>query len=714
MSRLTRPFRRFTEWVIWFEELPFGPLSIMSGLAAVIVIRNVVEIAVARNPAFHGISAFVHYPLAYVGPFLALTLVLAFWARVAPARVARLMMMAWFLTLIPPLADLVHEPRDAATIGYLSVHPDELPWVFVHFLDPSVALTGTTPGIRIETFLAVVLGAFYVVLRSGKFARMIGAVISIYVVSLFFFSLPVLVLAISRWLNPPITRQEFLFARGVLHRPDTETSPDSLAILWLIPLLLLLIAIWRWLERWHPEESFVRGKIRIPQMMGLTVFPMLMVVAGRKVAEAIHSPDRINLSTLPFELLAPMAAALAIFGISMLVLPLSLSCEVGGREQREEWRVIWFGIAAALLLALGTPVALCLAAVGGALLPIRWCKHLPAWSHPFITSASFAVASSSGMLAGYALVIGPEALARIPRALLLLPALVGAALALITHPKILERWWVPPLVLGFAFGAGVSALAGYHLLVVAFPAGVLAATIGGWIDRMKKGPPRYAVATALIGGLGVMWLFGAAMTAEPVRKDLEAIATCVPRIERLRGWEHQQEGRNREARTRYRRAMECAGEEDAASHRGIGMSLAAEGKFGRALKSFEQSLELEPNSLESLNNLAGMYLELGRPEEALASLARALEISPRDTDVLHNRARALEDAGRVSEAIEAWQEFIEVADLRPESWSDRDRARKRLRELKRRQKGDSMNEQDRANDQKVETRDQGSMLDNVS
>ena len=103
-------FRAFVERM---EELPIGPGALAATLAGIIALRNVLEIVVAKNPVFHGISAFVHYPMAYVAPFFALTLVLALWAGVASARVARLMLMAWLLTLVPPVADLVlHRTHD--------------------------------------------------------------------------------------------------------------------------------------------------------------------------------------------------------------------------------------------------------------------------------------------------------------------------------------------------------------------------------------------------------------------------------------------------------------------------------------------------------------------------------------------------------------------------------------------------------------------------
>ena len=57
-----------------------------------------------------------------------MTLVLALLARVAPSRVARLMVLAWLLTLIPPLADLVlHHKSEAPTIGYMVAEPVDLP-----------------------------------------------------------------------------------------------------------------------------------------------------------------------------------------------------------------------------------------------------------------------------------------------------------------------------------------------------------------------------------------------------------------------------------------------------------------------------------------------------------------------------------------------------------------------------------------------------------
>ena len=53
------------------------------------------------------------------------SLTLAVFARRAPARVARLMNVAWILTALPPLADLLlHRAAEKPAIGYLLADPE--------------------------------------------------------------------------------------------------------------------------------------------------------------------------------------------------------------------------------------------------------------------------------------------------------------------------------------------------------------------------------------------------------------------------------------------------------------------------------------------------------------------------------------------------------------------------------------------------------------
>ena len=83
-------WRRFHDLVVRLEELPWGPGRTFALLAGIVAVRNLLEILVARNPVFPALAAFVHYPLAYLAPALALVLVLAGLAASGTTEISRI------------------------------------------------------------------------------------------------------------------------------------------------------------------------------------------------------------------------------------------------------------------------------------------------------------------------------------------------------------------------------------------------------------------------------------------------------------------------------------------------------------------------------------------------------------------------------------------------------------------------------------------------
>src|SRR5439155_8775564 len=118
-------------------------------------------------------------------------------------RVLRLMLLAWGLTLLPPLVDTLAARTHTARIGYMDLGETPLLTVVLRFFDPTYPLLGTTVGIRVETAIACLLGAAYVLLRGrgARSWRSLAAFVLIYVTSLFFFTLPHLFLRTLRLLD---------------------------------------------------------------------------------------------------------------------------------------------------------------------------------------------------------------------------------------------------------------------------------------------------------------------------------------------------------------------------------------------------------------------------------------------------------------------------------------------------------------------------------
>src|SRR5262245_38958605 len=103
MNRFFAFVRRLVDTV---ESTPLTLAASVGTLAGVVALRHLLEIATGRYPIYTPVQFFVHYPLAYIAPFLALSLLLAFFAGERPERTARLMLLAWLLTLLPPLWDI--------------------------------------------------------------------------------------------------------------------------------------------------------------------------------------------------------------------------------------------------------------------------------------------------------------------------------------------------------------------------------------------------------------------------------------------------------------------------------------------------------------------------------------------------------------------------------------------------------------------------------
>ncbi len=107
------------------EGVPVSPGRWILALAAIIALRHFLEQVAGERRILYFLSYCLHYPLAYVAPLLALTVVLAVFARERADRVARLMLFAWLLTLLPPLLDMLVSRGRRRTRPHRLPHPEE-------------------------------------------------------------------------------------------------------------------------------------------------------------------------------------------------------------------------------------------------------------------------------------------------------------------------------------------------------------------------------------------------------------------------------------------------------------------------------------------------------------------------------------------------------------------------------------------------------------
>ncbi len=627
---LRETWRRFGETVARLEELPWGPGRTFALLAGIIAVRNLLEITVARNPVFPALAAFVHYPLAYLAPALALVLVLAALAGVAPARVARLMALAWLLTLAPPVLDLLlHPGREVPTIAYLQADPSDLGWVFLHFFDPRVVLPGTTAGIRLEALAAVLLGALYVLLRSGKPLRALAALPAIYLVSLFFFSLPVIVYGLFRLPAPGLTRDAFAHGEGILYLPDTDSTFDGRAISWLVPLVLVLGFFFRRLEARHGEGWLAPGKGDPGSAGAVTAWSLPLlggVLFGVLAGRLLWFPPEAVPPRSPWDLLGTLSCLLAV-----PLLLASVSLLAGGAHGPGFGSAL---LGSALLAALGRGPALSLLALAGAAAPVL-AGILPRGTASRLLSSAIAggPALLAAFAAGFSLVIGPEGPARIPRPVL--PWLVVGGMVVMVLAELGRRF-------------SPSA-------------------------RLRPVVPLLLGAALVLGGTGVL-------ASSPVRASLHDDTRNVGRLARIRGERLLRRGQLDRARSWLRRALKL-NPADADAERQLGLLYLAKGRTDMAEAHLRRALELAPRSPANLANLASLLLRQDRPAEALELLKRAREEAPRDLVVLFNRAEALDALGRREEAIAAWRVYLRLAAPRPSERESVRHARRRLRAL---------------------------------
>ncbi|MBP7572051.1 MAG: tetratricopeptide repeat protein, partial [Acidobacteria bacterium] len=605
-----------------------------------------------------------------------LTLVLAGWSGVAPARVARLMTIAWSLTLVPPLADfLASHDHDVPTIGYLHADPADLPWIVVHFFDPGARFLGSTTGIRVETAIAVALGALYVALRRGSWWRPVGAAVCVYVFSLFFFTLPLIVLGLFRWVLPNVTRQDFLWGSGMVFRPRPETAPDSISILWLVPVTLGLGGIWALLERSEPGgERWVRGQLGTSALRGAAILPTASLLAGFLAARWIHLPVEGQLVVAPHDFLAPLGACLAVLLGTRSVL---------AQGARPDLAVLALAFTTAIAAALGRTAAVGLTAMLAPFLVIGTGWLAPGWRGAAAAIAT-AIASVAGFVTGFGLIIGPEALARAPRALLALPLLAGLAAGVLLVRRT-NRILVSTAVAGAAIGVPLLALQHWVLGAIGLVIGALAGAFGHLAENTGSASKRPPWIQLLLGLCVVLMLRGVVATPE-TREPLREQQTCLPRLSVVRAESHRDAGRVELAETEYRQALRCD-EDYVPAMRGLGLLwIEKDNRRSQGIELLERVVAHDP-SASDLSNLASAYVKAGRNSEALGLLDRAVAIDPREPSALFNRALVLETLGKTGEAVAAWDAYIDRAHRLPDLSQDLAEAKRRLRQLRPPDKG---------------------------
>ncbi|MBU3966916.1 MAG: tetratricopeptide repeat protein [Euryarchaeota archaeon] len=99
-----------------------------------------------------------------------------------------------------------------------------------------------------------------------------------------------------------------------------------------------------------------------------------------------------------------------------------------------------------------------------------------------------------------------------------------------------------------------------------------------------------------------------------------------------------------------------------------GNNLVESSMYAEAIRCYNKALEINPRSLEVLNNRGLALARTGRLGDAILSYDRALDLKPDDPEVLYNKGIALAQIGKTSEALACYDKLIEANPNDFNSW----------------------------------------------
>lgn len=189
-------------------------LVYFAGFTFIITIRNLLEYF--SNPIPPTLTLLLHYSTFYLALAVIFVLIISAINNIEPFKVARAVMIGFFVILLPPIIDMIFHVR--GEIAYLRVvgwdqFLIELKTFF--YLKKGVSDVGATLGIRLEVIASVLFIFYYVFFTTKRFFR-----------SLFTVALTFLALYLS-FTTP------FLLSM-LENNPTTATDPQNLERIYLI------------------------------------------------------------------------------------------------------------------------------------------------------------------------------------------------------------------------------------------------------------------------------------------------------------------------------------------------------------------------------------------------------------------------------------------------------------------------------------------------
>ena len=662
-------------------------------LGAIIVLRHFLEQLSGQQKTLYFLSYFLHYPLAYIAPLIALSVVLAAFARERIERVTKLMLFAWLLTLLPPLIDILMSSagENPELIGYLIPQSGTLTGAFLNLFNPTYQqFQGATAGIRVEAALGCLLGAFYVHLKTRSLGRTILSFFGIYVTMFFFFTLPVIVVELSRLFGSNIENvYQLFFARASVHRAFVNATPFALSDLSnsLIDLFVLapLLAIWH--RMYAPGESAVVRRVFDPvtaafhvltTSAGVFLGARLLMRAGG-FAPVAHPFDVISIAGL---IAASFFTALTASALRELHRE---NAAPAGSERSTTATLGVFSCTFALLFALSVSyVAMTYVMSMMAVYYLYYARPLRIARFTPLAGLAIGAVTLFSVTLGFAAYAGGSASLWLPKSAVLACIFVPA-LAFLSR----DIWetaslgdsgrWNLKNALGSKMARSVAALG--IILASLLPAALLRQPTLLWIGAVAGLAGAAAVLTlaqrkmpAALAGLAALSLIvgftmGGAeapvLTAGLADTDFSRSSRRSGEFEMFdRGGATEEQQLLADGIELFRRgdfegavaAFKQVSElnpESAQAYVSIGSAYMRMDRLTEAANAFRRALALDPDDAVARVGMAQVHKLWGQPDQALEELGRALERDPENADAHYTKAIIYQELGELELELEA-------------------------------------------------------------
>jgi tetratricopeptide (TPR) repeat protein len=116
------------------------------------------------------------------------------------------------------------------------------------------------------------------------------------------------------------------------------------------------------------------------------------------------------------------------------------------------------------------------------------------------------------------------------------------------------------------------------------------------------------------------------------------------------------------------------------AHHKLGLALLENGEVDRALAQMQQSLAIQPNTPEVLNNLGNVYTKMGQRDKAIAAFEKSVTLRPNYPLARFNLAEAYETIN-AKRAISEYETYLVLVEGIPEEVDRAMRARQRVKAL---------------------------------